>query len=249
MTPPTHNLFRDSASRPARRFASATGLSFSCAFALTLFSFAFAHRLQCSQDANAKPASPTQSQAPSSTPAGSSSHASPLKKAVRQKKVITEDDLAQPSKLKSDDVDEGEEDNPVCDYSCQSQMRIYLGFGHERDAEFQNQLMLARHDIAGDKQWLNLLDDARKTGAAYCVIEEQKVQVLGKGEVPQYTRDNVNAQFSDREGKLVQQFRTASALVTQHIQSIRGSANFRSTVMQYQWNGVLAHICPGHLLP
>src|ERR1700719_4852481 len=86
-----------------------------------------------SQDPSAKPALvpiAQQSSTPVSNPSPHpSTEQTPLQKAVHQKKVITEDDLAKPAKVISLSDLEGEENNPTCELSCEAELRDQLGFG------------------------------------------------------------------------------------------------------------------------
>jgi len=212
---------------------------------------------QASQDSNAKPASNPAAQRPpenSSNPSTQkttekSTEPTPLQKAAHQKKVITEDDLAKPAKpISLDDLD-GEENNPVCDLSCEAELRAEMGFGPEREAEFRNLLTLARHEIAGDKAWNATLQDALDAASGYCDIQRQQAQIVGKGIVSQYTKDNVHSQFAERERKLVLQYRNAAGLIAQRVQVVQRFAPLRATVMQYQWNEASARACPDYTLP
>jgi hypothetical protein len=206
-----------------------------------------------SQDPSAKPA-PVPAAPQSSTPASNpSSHTSteqtPLQKAVHQKKVITEDDLAKPAKVISLSDLEGEENNPTCDLSCEAELRAQLGFGPEREAEFRNQLTLARHEIGDDRVWSTTLQDALQAASGYCDIKRQIEKIVGKGVASEYIRNDVHSRFADREGKLSSQYRNSEGLLTQRIQAVQRFAPFRATVMQYQWNEATARVCPDFTLP
>jgi len=213
---------------------------------------AFASPLQQSQDPNAKTAPAASAQQPPAAASNPSPHAppepTPLKKAVHQKKVITEDDLAKPAKVNLRDLD-GEENNPTCDLSCEAVLREQMGFGPEREAEFQNQLTLARHDIADDRVWNSTLQDALQAANGYCDIQRQVAKIVGKGVVPEYTRNNVHSQFAERERNFVSQYRNSTGYLNQRIQAVQRFASFRSTVMQYQWNEAVARVCPDYPLP
>ncbi len=201
--------------------------------------------MQSSENPSAKPAPATAAQQPAAT----SNDSSPLQKAVHQKKVITEDDLVKPAKpISLKDLD-GEENNPVCDLSCEAILREQWGYGPEREAEFRNQLTLARHEIAYDRVWNNHLELALKALGDWCDIQRQKAQILGKGNVAPYTRDNVNSRFYEREQKLVLQHRNESGLLTQRIQAIQRFAPFRATLMQYQVSEATTRVCPDYTLP
>ena len=208
--------------------------------------------LQASQDSNAKPVPVPVAQQP---PAGSSnsspraaSESTPLQKTVHQKKVITEDDLAKPTKsISLSDLD-GEENNPVCDLSCEAELRAEMSFGPEREAEFRNQLTLARHEIAGDRVWTSTLEDALQAASGYCDIQRQIEKIVGKGAVSEYTRNDVHSRFAEREGKLKSQYRNSTGLLTQRVQAVQHFAPFRATVMQYQWNEAIARVCTDYIL-
>jgi hypothetical protein len=209
--------------------------------------------LHPSQDPTAKPAPAPPTQQPPPASSSSSSHAStettPLQKAVHQKKVITEDDLAKPAKAITLSDFDGEENNPTCDLSCEAVLREQMGFGPEREAEFRNQLTLARHEIADDKVWSSTLQSALQAAGGYCDIQRQEARIVGKGVVSQYIRNDVHSRFADREGKLISQYRNSTGLLTQRLQAVERFAPFRATVMQYQWNEATARVCPDYPLP
>ena len=208
--------------------------------------------LQQSQDPNAKTAPAAPAQQPSAAASNPSPHdpaePTPLKKAVHQKKVITEDDLVKPPKVNLSDLD-GEENNPTCDLSCEAVLREQMGFGPEREAEFQNQLTLARHDIADDRVWNSTLQDALQAANGYCDIQRQVAKIVGKGVVSEYVRNNVHSQFAERERNFVSQYRNSTGYLTQRIQAVERFASFRATVMQYQWSEAVARVCPDYPLP
>jgi hypothetical protein len=198
---------------------------------------------QSSDNPNAKPV-PTAQQAPAA-----SNDATNLQKAVHQKKVITEDDLSKPAKPISLKDLEGEENNPVCDLSCEAQLREEMGYGPDREAEFRNQLTLARHEIAVDKVWNSYLDSALQAASGYCEIQRQKAQILGKGVVAPYTRDSVNSRFAEREHNFVLQHRNAEGYLTQRMQAVQRYAPFRAAVMQYYLSEATTRVCPDYPLP
>jgi len=209
--------------------------------------------LQSSQDPNAKPAQPPTAQQPAAAfptpPPANPNDATPLQKSVHQKKVITEEDLAKPPKpISLNDLD-GEENNPVCDLNCEAELRAETGFGPEREAEFQNQLTLARHEIVDDKVWNYTLQSALQAAGDYCDIQRQKAKILGNGTVAPYTRDNVNSRFADREHKLILQYRNSTGLLAQRIQSVQRFASFRATIMQHHLREATTRVCPDYTVP
>jgi hypothetical protein len=211
--------------------------------------FAAVH-LQSSQDPNAKPApAPTAQQPPPASSPATSNDSTPLKKAVRQKKVITEEDLTKPSKPISLSDLEVEENNAICDLNCEAQLRAEMGFGPEREAEFQNQLTFARHEIVDDKVWNYTLQSALQAAGDYCDIQRQKAKILGNGTVATYTRDSVNSRFAEREQKLILEHRNLIGLLTQHLSTVQRFASFRATVMERHLSEATARVCPDYKLP
>ena len=235
-------------------FSSGAKYFFACLLLLTAGTCAAtALPLQASQDSGSKPAPAPAAQQPQ---AGSSNAQSnppdvptPLKKAVHQKKVLTEDDLVKPPETVPMNNLDGEENNPACDHACEAALRAELGFGQERDAEFRNQLTLVRHDISYDQVWTSNLHDALEAANGYCDIQRQVDKIVSKGAVSTYTRNDVHSRFADREQKFVSQYRNAKGFLDQHIEAVQRFASFRATVMQYQLSGTLGRACPDYNLP
>ena len=144
---------------------------------------------------------------------------------------------------------EGEENNPTCDLSCEAELRSQMGFGPEREAEFRNQLTLARHEIGHDKVWNSTLPAALQAAGLFCDLQRQKAQIFSKGVVSQPIRDSVNSRFVERERNLISQYKNSAGLLTQRVQTVQRFAPFRATVMQYQWNEATARVCPDYTLP
>jgi len=236
--------------------ASARGAHYFVAFVLLLITgscVAVAAPLQHSQDPTAKPTHAAAGQQPpvasSHPPPHPATESTALQKAVHQKKVITEDDLAKPALVISLGEFEGEENNPTCDLSCEAELRSQMGFGPEREAEFRNQLTLARHEIGDDKVWNSTLQAALQTAGLFCDLQRQKAQIFSKGVVSQPIRDSVNSRFAERERNLISQYKNSAGLLTQSVQTVQRFAPFRATVMQYQWNEATARVCPDYTLP
>ena len=212
---------------------------------------AVAAPMQSPDNSNAKPAPvPAAQQPPATSPTSSpaaSADSKPLQKPAHQKKVLTEDDLVKPAKpISLNDLD-GEENNPVCNLSCEAQLRAQMG--SEREAEFRNQLTLARHEIGADRVWNDTLQSALRAAGDYCDIQDQKAKILGKGNAAPYTRDNVNSRFAERERKLALQYRESMGVLMQRREAIQRFASFRATVMQYQVSEATARVCPDYPLP
>jgi len=213
---------------------------------------AFAAQSQSSDNSAAKPAPAQgiqQAAAPSSNPEPAKSGDKPAKKPAHQKKVITEDDLVKPAKPVSLNDADSEENNPICDLSCEQVLRGQWGYGPDREGEFRSQLTLARHEISYDRVWNGHLGAALQALGDWCDIQRQKAQILGKGDAAYYARDSVNSRFAEREQKLVLQHRNESGYMTQHIEAIQRFAPFRATLMQYEVSEATTRVCSDYTMP
>ena len=187
--------------------------------------------------------------APAKPVAASISDATPLQKAVHKKKVITEEDLAKPvKKIASSELD-GEENNPICDLSCEAELRAESGFGPDHEGEFRNQLTFARHDIGADRVWNSVLQSTLQAAGQYCDLQRQKEKILGKGAASEWLRNDVNSRFAEREHKIVLEYKNFADLLKQRIQVVQRFAPFQATVMQYQVSEATQRICPDYTLP
>ena len=187
--------------------------------------------------------------APAKPVAAASSGSTSLQKAVHQKKVITEEDLAKPVKKIAPSELDGEENNPVCDLSCEAELRAESGFGPEHEGEFRNQLTLARHDIGADRVWNSALQSTLNAAGQYCEMQRQKEKILGKGEASDWLRREVNSRFGEREREIILEYRNSSDLLKQRIQMVQRFAQFQATVMQYQVSEATSRTCPDYSLP
>ena len=206
-------------------------------FVLLFFSRTFASATQ-------QPATP-----PAKSSAAGPNDATPLQKAVHQKKVITEEDLAKPVRVTTPSDLDAEENNPVCDLSCEAQLRAQSGFGPEHEGEFRNQLTLARHDIGADRVWNSALQSTLNAAGQYCDLQRQKEKILGKGAASEWLRNDVNSRFAEREHKIVLEYKNFADLLKQRIQVVQRFAPFQATVMQYQVSEATQRICPDYTLP
>ena len=234
----TFSLPALSVSAPAARFALICALALCASPIETL-----AAQSQSSDNSSAKP-SPTANPAPAK-PADDKL----TQKPVHQKKVFTDDDFIKSSKPASANDLDTEENNPVCGLTCEDVLRKQWGYGPEREAEFRNQLTLARHEISYDRIWNNHLEAALKALGDWCDIQRQKAQILGKGTPWSNARDNVNSRFAEREQKLVLQHRNESGYLTQHIEAIQRFAPFRAALMQYEVSETTNRVCSEYNMP
>lgn len=241
---------------PRTRFALARSAGYFLGLLLLFLVVSYASvaaPMQSSENPSVKPAPvPAAQQPPATSPTSSpaaSTDSKPSQKTAHQKKVITEDDLVKPPKPISLSDLEGEENNPVCDLSCEAILRGQWGYAPEREAEFRNQLTLARHEIAADRVWNDALQSALQAAGDYCDIQDQKAKILGKGNAAAYIRDNVNSRFAERERKLALQYRESMGLLTQRREAIQRFASFRASVMQHQVSEATARVCRDYPLP
>jgi hypothetical protein len=221
-------------------FARTQGAGFVSIFALLFLVAATGSALAQQQPA------PAQSKPPAEAP----KDATPLKKAVQEKKVITEDDLAKPVEpLDLSDADEGEEINPLCDPSCEDELRAKMGFTPGRELEFRNQLTLARYEIGNDKAWNSMLDSGIRAAGLFCGLHRNKAAMDASRAVSKAARDEINLHYIDRDREYAGQYRNFEGQVTQRIAAIRGFAPLRATIMQYEWSTAVNRACPDVKLP
>ena len=205
-----------------------------------------------SQDNSAKPIPVAQQPAP--TPAkpqtDAKKEATPLKEVVREKKVLTEDDLVKPAEPTTlNNLDEGEENNSICDLSCEAALKAEFGFTRKRELEFRTQLTIARNEISNDHAWNSLLQRATTVAGQYCDLQRQKAEILGKGDASDYARSIVNSRYATRERDLTTQYRNDKGLVEQRIGAVQRFAPLRGSVMHYEWNDFANRACPDFTLP
>jgi len=204
------------------------------------------------QDPSSKPTQAAQQPAatPAKPPTDAQKDNAPLKKAIREKKVLTEDDLAKPAEpIPLKDLNEGEENNSICDLSCEATLKAEFGFTREQDLEFRTQLTIARNDISNDHEWNSVLEGARTAAGQYCELQRQKAEILGNGNVSEYERSLVNARYATRERSLTEQYRNNKGIVEQRIAAVRRFAPLRGSVMQYEWADFANRACPDFQLP
>jgi hypothetical protein len=237
MTPMIRNLHSGQCSFRFR-FAQKQGAGFTFVFFLVLLFATPIHAQQQSAPAQTNP------------PAEAPKDVTPLKKAVHEEKVITEEDLAKPAApLDLSESDEGEEINPLCDPSCEADLREQMGFTPERELEFRNQLTFARHEISNDKAWDSMLDSGIRAAGLYCDLHRNKAAMDAGRAVSKAARDEINRSYIDRDREYAGQYRNFEGQVTQRIAAIQRFAPFRATLMQYEWITAVNRACPDIKLP
>ena len=193
---------------------------------------------------------PTQSKPPAEATKDAPKDATPLKKAVQEKKVITEEDLAKPAvPLDFSNADEGEEINPLCDPSCEDELRAEMGFTPGRELEFRNQLTLARHEIGSDKAWNSMLESGIRAAGLFCDLHRNKAAMDAFRPVPKAARDEINLHYIDRDREYAGQYRNFEGQVNERITAIQKFAPIRARIMQYEWSTAVNRACPDVKLP
>jgi hypothetical protein len=193
---------------------------------------------------------PPQSKPPAEAPKDAPKDATPLKKAVHEKKVITEEDLTKPAvPLDLSNADEGEEINPLCDPSCEDELRAEMGFTPERELEFRNQLTFARHEIGNDKAWNSMLESGIRTAGLFCDLHRNKAAMDAFRPVPKAARDEINLHYIDRDREYAGQYRSFEGQVNERIAAIQKFAPIRAKIMQYEWSTAVNRACPDVKLP
>src|SRR5262245_38445362 len=139
--------------------------------ALTLF---FALLAQSSSQAQtAEPQQTERKEAPAQTTSSAtdSQKSNTLRQAVREKKVLTEDDLhPRPRRKYPQDV-EPLEFNPICGPACEQRVRDQIASDDSSELEFRNKFAVAMQLIDDDHKWGNAVVEAVHAADAYCDLE------------------------------------------------------------------------------
>lgn len=197
----------------------------------------------CAQQTSAQPSqqAPTTSSITSPKATGETA----LQKAVRDKKVITDDDLSKT--IAAGDKGTAADNDPYCDANCREELHDEMDVEPEHELEFRNQLTLAEHEIAADSQWISASRKASDAAKNYCDLEARKTDLFSKGKSDPNTQ--LNYFFTQREGKLRNYERAAEGELQHRIQEVGRTDFLKAAVMQQEWNADLRRACPGGQLP
>ena len=212
------------------------------AFFLILFSIcSFSERYFANAQekaAEAKP-SPEKKDAPGVSPAPSNTdqkQESPLKKAVKEKKVLTEDDLrAKPKAAKKGNGDESEV-NPVCNSYCEEMVRTQLGIEPEHELEFRNHFRVASQEVAEDQEWGKAIFEASTWAENYCNFKRKYPRPEGAG--MDYQMEDIWLKYKDKEGMMLLRLKNAIDMDA-----------FRAAIMRNEWNVESLRVCGNLNLP
>jgi len=163
----------------------------------------------------------------------------PLRKALKEKKVLTEDDLRPKPKVAAEG-EEGEPDfNPVCDPDCEEIVRSQTGVEPDHELEFRNKLKVESLAIGRDQQWNNYLYDATRTAAAYCDWKRKNPQPS--------SQQGIKAILDGRD--LWWKYKDKEGWVLKRIQDVQQSEAFRAVVMRSEWQAAYYRCCQDLQVP
>ncbi|HUL35031.1 MAG TPA: hypothetical protein VL128_14190 [Candidatus Eisenbacteria bacterium] len=227
---------RDNALRSAARF-----IALACAGVLSLV---------CFPPANAQSSSNSTTPAAASQPS-SASAAAPTKPTAKPKHVITNDDLEPHGAAASGSQDEkimpGESPLLACDSSCENAARHYLGYDSEdEEADWREQIVQARRDLAADDQWRGLLSQAIQQTNSYCNFLQQasqKTAPSGNDYRSRVERAQNSRYFSDMDRNLRQSLDRTANQMQQHIQDAQVLSPVRGALMYVQADRILNRDC------
>lgn len=162
---------------------------------------------------------------------------SALKKAVKQKRVLTEDDLSvKPKDLAGSATDQAEF-NPVCNADCEELVREQNQVEPDHELEFRNKFLLATREIARDTQWANLLYEAIGWAQIRYEASQNRRPQFPRGFLPTNDAGQMWRTYKEKEGWV--KFR---------IQEVGKIDPLRANIMTNQWK-VAYQRCCGDLAP
>jgi hypothetical protein len=172
----------------------------------------------------------------------------PLQREVRERKVITDDDL-QVALAAPSGAGAPSDSDPYCNADCRDDLRQAMGVQSGHELEFRNQLTLAEHEAEIDHQWTTALHKALVAAQAYCNAQQRKQAALSKGKVQPWVQEHPSPQYEWRESQLRSDEMMARGYVDARIRDVRVSDEFRAALMQEMWNAGVAQACGETALP
>jgi hypothetical protein len=168
-----------------------------------------------------------------------------LKEAIRQKKVLTEDDLHPQFGRRSREAPDTREFNPICNPQCEQMVRDQLQTDDSSELEFRNKFALATQAIDDDSKWGYAVVAGVHAADDYCELERNRASYAYPGATEPYTTDKLRYEFIPKERELINKFKEAEGNLKVRIQNMRATDSFRATVMQSQWDAALGRACRG----
>lgn len=202
---------------------------------------------------SAQSAAPTQS-APDQQTAQPGQKDSALKPSppAKPKKVITNDDL------KPKSTGSGQSGSPLyistgdsgplleCGASCEQQAREELGYGADREAEWQMQIVKARRDLASDTAWQATLRQAIEQTNRYCNLlaqRSQRVSPSGDSFNAQVQRAQAERYFQEMDRTLRQGLDSVAGGMNNRIREVNELSPVRAAMMHVEASRILDREC------
>jgi len=134
------------------------------------------------------PAATAAAEKESGAPEKSNAESSPSQKPVKPRKVITNDDMDAAHARPAQGLARGPKTRDsipatgICDEGCAFEARQQMGYGPEREGEWQIQLAAARRNLAADARWRQVYFELNQAAQLYCVfVNQQRTAVLPSG--------------------------------------------------------------------
>jgi hypothetical protein len=163
----------------------------------------------------------------------------PLRKALKEKKVLTEDDLRPRPKVSPENEDVEKEFDPICDPSCEEMVRSEMPPEPDRELEFRNQFKIATQEIARDHVWNSALYETRDTGWAFCGFKRKYPQPITMEPLDLITK----------EQDLWMKFGLAELRMKNRMDNVQSFDALRAVIMKIQASEVLRGSCKELRLP
>jgi len=225
--------------------------------AALVFLLPFESRCQSPAPAPSSPTPPASSTSSPSTNSSTTAQADASQKpapATKPKHVYTDDDFQPKSSSQSGNGQLGTSENSPylnCDRACEQSAREKLGWGPDREGEWQIQIIQARRDLIADKQWRELLWNLMQRLTQYCNLqaqESQQVSPSGSDYNSRVARARANQYFENMDRTLRQSLQTAVNGVQSHVQDVYSLEPVRAAMMASQVDRIVDHACelPSH---
>jgi hypothetical protein len=185
-------------------------------------------------------ATPTIAEKQSSGPDKTSAENSPSQKPTKSRKVITNDDMdrahVRPAQRTTSARKAGDSipATGICDEECAYEARQQMGFGAEREGEWQIQLVAARRNLALDARWRQAYFELNQAAQLYCTfMNQQRAAVLPSGNNYQAAYERAERkQYAENMGRtLSEKLSNASAATNRLMEETRDLEPVRAAIM------------------
>jgi hypothetical protein len=214
-------------------------LSFSLLLATGIFSGAAAQSADTTKTESSQPSSPPVAKQSAPQEKADADNAT-AQKPAKARKVITNDDIeaahARAARESGEDAKAGGTPGVggQCDEDCAFEARQQLGYGPEREGEWQMQLTIARRNLGMDARWRQANFELSEAVQLYCqfVYQQQKTPVPTGNDFNSLNERARRQQYAQDMGRtLSQKLSNATAAMNRLIQETRQLEPVRATVM------------------